>query len=105
MNFFIKEQSYRNFLKINFAFPHISIEKYKSFSNTSYINTDNYIPFIVNPKLIRYDYNSFDPEKKESILSTAHVYKTEVEEDAYYYVRNINDFFKKTTGEILFFRF
>ena len=105
MNYFIKEKKEKPlYLKVNFSFPKLNIKTFKGKLNEPYVNTKDFIPVIVNPKLFSNPENQYFPNVERIILSTAFVYKTS-EEDTYDHIKCINDFFEKATGEVLFFRF
>lgn len=105
MNYFIKEKKEKPlYLKVNFSFPKLNVKTFKEKLNEPYVNTKDFIPVIVNPKLFSNPENQYFPNVERIILSTAYVYKTS-EEDTYDHIKCINDFFEKTTGEVLFFRF
>lgn len=105
MNYFMEEKKENPlFLKVNFSFPKLNVKTFKEKLNELYVNTKDFIPVIVNPKLFSNPENQYFPNVERIILSTAFVYKTS-EEDTYDHIKRINDFFEKATGEVLFFRF
>lgn len=104
MNKFLKEKDKKpQYLKIDFHFPGCSIDDFKENLKTDHINTTDYIPFLVNPKLL-YHTNSYGIPNINSVLGVGYMHKTHSEEKIYNYIKSINDVFETLTGEVLFFR-